>query len=170
MTWKRKAFLQRLWEAALVAVLLLPFRLTAQKAHSLSFASPPLFSLDLPQETPEGGQPRAEAMREGPVSVCSTPPDNDQKIKQTVIGGRLIHKVQPKYPKAARKAHIEGTVVLCAVIGKDGKIMNLRAASGPKELIAAAMTAVQKWVYKPYMLDGEPIDVETDIHVNFKLD
>ena len=107
-----------------------------------------------------------------PRSVCGTSPRDDNPMRvvdQTVTRGLLIHKVQPEYPEAVRKAHIEGTVVLCAVIGKDGKLVNLQAVSGPKELIDPAMKAVQQWVYKPYLLDGEPIDVETEIRVNFGL-
>jgi hypothetical protein len=61
-------------------------------------------------------------------------------------------------------------VVLCAEIRKDGKIANLRALSGPKELIDPSIKAVQQWVYKPYLLDGEPVEVETDIRVNFRLE
>ena len=91
-------------------------------------------------------------------------------VEQSVTAGRLIHKVQPKYPKAARKAHVEGTVVLCAEIRKDGKVANLRALSGPKELIDPSIKAVQQWISRPYLIDGEPVDVETDIRVNFRLD
>jgi bla regulator protein blaR1 len=100
-------------------------------------------------------------------------PESDKDVRvveQSVTAGRLIHKVQPKYPKAARKAHVEGTVVLCAEIRKDGKVANLRALSGPKELIDPSIKAVQQWISRPYLIDGEPVDVETDIRVNFRLD
>jgi len=86
-----------------------------------------------------------------------------------VSGGGLIHKVAPKYPRSARKAHIEGTVVLCAVIQKNGVIRDLRAISGPPELVPAAMEAVKKWRYRPYVFQGQTIEVSTDIRVNFQL-
>ena len=114
----------------------------------------------------------AEGVHEQLVSVCG-PANNDQLARvsdQSVTPGRLIHKVQPKYPKEARKAHIEGTVALCAVIRRDGKIANLRAFSGPVELTESAIKAVQKWVYAPYLVNGEPVEVETEIRVIFKLD
>lgn len=88
---------------------------------------------------------------------------------KNLVGGHLIHKVEPKYPKAARKAHIEGTVVLKAEIRTDGKIGELRPLSGPSELIDSAMEAVQKWVYTPFLLNGEAVIVETEIRVGFKL-
>ena len=101
---------------------------------------------------------------------CSTDVDSPKvhDVKE-VSGGGLIHKVAPKYPRSARKAHIEGTVVMCAVIQKDGVIRDLRAVSGPPQLIPAAMEAVRKWRYRPYSYQGQPIEVSTDIRVNFEL-
>jgi len=101
---------------------------------------------------------------------CATNVDSPEvhDVKE-VNGGGLIHKVAPKYPRSARKAHIEGTVVLCAVIQKDGVIRDLRAVSGPPELIPAAMGAVKKWRYRPYVFQGQTIEVGTDIRVNFQL-
>jgi len=87
---------------------------------------------------------------------------------RTIEPGSLLHRVAPKYPKAARKAQIEGTVVVCAVIGKDGKVRNPQAVSGPTELAPSAIEAVGQWIYKPYLIGGEPVDVTTEIHVNFK--
>jgi len=86
---------------------------------------------------------------------------------RTVEPGLLVHRVAPKYPKAARKAHIEGTVVVCAVIGKDGKVTNPLVVSGPSALTPSVIDAVRQWVYKPYLVGGEPIDVTTEIHVDF---
>lgn len=83
--------------------------------------------------------------------------------------GKLIHRVNPAYPPAARQARIQGTVVLCATIGKDGLLRNLRAASGPEALIPPAMEAVAQWRYKPYRLNKEPVDVDSEIHVGFRL-
>jgi len=90
-------------------------------------------------------------------------------ISQGVATGLLIHKVQPVYPIAARNNHIQGTVLLAAVIGKDGRIAQLTPVSGPKELIPAATGAVQQWRYKPYLFNGEPAQVQTQITVIFAL-
>jgi protein TonB len=101
-------------------------------------------------------------------SDSSTPPAAAATAGE-VTRGRLIHEVQPKYPKAAKKGHIEGTVVLYATIGKDGTIQYLDAVSGPAELIPAAMEAVQKWRYSPYLWRNEPVVVKTQVRVNFAL-
>ena len=81
----------------------------------------------------------------------------------------LLHKVAPHYPKHARNAKIEGSVVLWIMIGKDGKIKSVKPQSGPEELIPAAMKAVKQWRYAPFHCNGEIVEVETDIHVNFQL-
>jgi len=81
----------------------------------------------------------------------------------------LIHQVQPAYPPLARQAGIHGTVVLHALIGKDGTIKNLQVLSGHPMLTSAAVAAVKGWTYKPYYRNGEPIEVETEIDVSFKL-
>jgi TonB family protein len=91
------------------------------------------------------------------------------RVSSGVIRGLLIHTVQPIYPPGARQAHIEGVVVLQAKITKEGRIADLRLISGPKELAEAAIGAVQQWRYRPYMLKGEPVEVETQMQVNFTL-
>jgi protein TonB len=83
--------------------------------------------------------------------------------------GYLLHQVQPIYPAPARIARIEGTVVLAAVINRDGTIEGLRAMSGPAMLVGAAMEAVKQWRYKPYLLNNQPVEVETQISVIFTL-
>jgi TonB family protein len=91
------------------------------------------------------------------------------RVSQGVTRGLLIHKVQPIYPLEARSNGIQGTVILRALIGKDGRIHGLTPVSGPTELIPAAIGAVQQWRYKPYVLEGERVEVETQITVNFEL-
>jgi TonB family protein len=86
-----------------------------------------------------------------------------------VSQGKLINRVEPEYPAVARQAYIQGTVVLCGTIAKDGTLRNLRASSGPEELIPSAMKAVEQWRYQPYLLNNEPVDVDSEIHVNFTL-
>jgi protein TonB len=71
------------------------------------------------------------------------------------------------YPLQAQQAHVEGTVVLSAVIGKDGSVQSAKVVSGPPLLTQAAVDAVKRWRYKPYSLNGEPVEVETEIKVKF---
>lgn len=86
-----------------------------------------------------------------------------------MLQGSLIRRVDPVYPPMARAAHIQGPVLLAAVISKDGTIQNLRTLSGRPMLVPAAISAVSQWRYKPYVLNGETIEVETQITVNFIL-
>jgi len=88
---------------------------------------------------------------------------------QGVSEGLRHNKVQLAYPPLARQAHINGTVLLQAEISKDGAIENLRLISGRPMLAPAAIEAVKQWRYKPYMLNGEPVAVETQVQVNFTL-
>jgi protein TonB len=83
--------------------------------------------------------------------------------------GNLIRKVQPNYPPLARSARIQGSVVLQAVISKEGTIENLKVLSGHPMLVQSAIEAVQLWRYRPYILNGDPVEVETQITVNFSL-
>ena len=85
------------------------------------------------------------------------------------IAGNRDKFVEPIYPPDARAAGIQGSVVLDAVIGKDGIIENLKVLSGPPELARSALDAVKQWTYKPYLLNGEPVAVDTTITVTFAL-
>ena len=91
------------------------------------------------------------------------------RVSQAISQGLLIHKVEPVYPESARQGHIQGTVVLEALIGKNGWVIQLTPVSGPKELVPAAMGAVQQWRYKPYLRDGQPVEARTQITVKFQL-
>jgi protein TonB len=88
-------------------------------------------------------------------------------ISEGLATGMLIHKTTPIYPKYAQDAHITGTVVLKATITKQGTIEGIQVLSGPKILAPSAIDAVRTWRYRPYMLDGQPVSVETDIKVVF---
>ena len=81
----------------------------------------------------------------------------------------LLHKVQPSYPTLARQARVQGTVELRAIISKAGTIENLVVVRGHPMLAPAAIDAVRQWRYRPYLLNNEPIEVETEITVNFVL-
>jgi TonB family protein len=81
----------------------------------------------------------------------------------------VLTKVNPVYPREAKEAGITGTVVLDAVINKTGEVENLKVVSGPRELQQSALDAVRQWTYKPVMVDGEPVEVETTINVTYSL-
>jgi protein TonB len=87
----------------------------------------------------------------------------------TMQEGSILHRVQPAYPPLARSARVQGMVVLAAVISKAGVIENLRVVSGHPMLVKAALDAVSEWRYRPYILNNEPVEVETQIMVNFTL-
>jgi protein TonB len=86
-----------------------------------------------------------------------------------VQAARLVNQPRPVYPPLARQARIQGTVRFNAIIGKDGRIENLTLVSGHPLLVPAATEAVKQWVYKPTLLNGEPVEVVTQIDVNFTL-
>ncbi len=86
-----------------------------------------------------------------------------------MMEGNLIHRVQPNYPVLARQARIQGQVVLRAMISREGAIENLQVLRGHPMLAPAAVDAVRQWRYRPYVLNGEPVEVETVVTVNFVL-
>jgi protein TonB len=91
------------------------------------------------------------------------------RVSQGVTQGMVIRKVEPKYPKIALGARIVGIVLLKAVIGKDGDIKELQVVSGHPILVPAAIDAVKQWRYRPYLLNGEPVEVETNVIVTFQI-
>ena len=91
------------------------------------------------------------------------------RISQGVISGQLIRKLEPRYPPLAQQARIQGQVVLNAVISKTGVVENLELVSGHPMLVPAALDAVRQWRYRPYLLNGEPVEVETTITVTFHI-
>jgi len=86
-----------------------------------------------------------------------------------VVAGLLIQKTIPTYPPLGKAMHIEGTVALAATISKAGAIVNLRVVSGPAMLQQAALDAVKTWIYRPYLLNGDPVEVETTVNVVFTM-
>ena len=96
-------------------------------------------------------------------------PQQRIRVGGNVEAGARINNVAPEYPAIAKVAHISGTVVLHAVIAKDGTIEQLEYVSGPPMLVKSAMDAVKQWRYKPYLLNGDPVEVETTINVDFNL-
>jgi protein TonB len=107
----------------------------------------------------------------GPAGPPPPPTSTPQRIR---VGGNveaasLINKVEPQYPPIAKTAHVSGTIILHAIIGKDGAIRELQFVSGPPLLMKSAMDAVKEWRYKPTMLNGEAVEVDTTIDVVFSL-
>jgi periplasmic protein TonB len=91
------------------------------------------------------------------------------RISGGVTRGLLIHREEPVYPTLAKAARVQGEVVLSAVIDATGQIQNLQLVSGHPMLVPAAIAAVKQWRYKPYLLNGQPVEVETTITVIFTL-
>jgi periplasmic protein TonB len=86
-----------------------------------------------------------------------------------MMEGNIIYRLQPEYPQLARQARIQGAVVLRAIISREGRIENLQVVSGHPLLAPAAINAVRQWRYRPYVLNDQPVEVETQITVNFTL-
>jgi periplasmic protein TonB len=104
-----------------------------------------------------------------PMAVPKVATPQRVRVSQGVTQGMVLRKVQPTYPPLARTARVQGSVVLAAVIGKDGSIQNLHVISGHPLLQQAALEAVKQWKYRPYILNGEPVEVDTQVTVNFTL-
>jgi protein TonB len=110
----------------------------------------------------------------GEGSTGAAPPPPPIRVTRTRVGGqvqeaRIIAKPTPIYPPLARQARIQGRVVLHAIIDKEGRVSELESVSGHPLLIRAALDAVQNWRYQPTILNGEPVEVDTTIDVNFVL-
>jgi TonB family protein len=89
-------------------------------------------------------------------------------VPAEVMEKLLIHKIEPIYPDAARQAKVEGIVILDAVIGRDGTVVDVHPMSGPDELSPAAVDAVKWWRFQPYQANGQPVEVETRLAVEFR--
>jgi protein TonB len=90
-------------------------------------------------------------------------------ISQGVSQGLILKKISPSYPTNALRMRIEGSVELLATISKKGDISAVKILSGDPNLARAAADAVKQWKYKPYLLDGSPVEIQTQVTVNFKL-
>jgi len=106
-------------------------------------------------------------LMQAPVSVPQLVAPDRVRVSQGVSQGMLVEMVKPHYPEAARTMRLQGAVVLEALIGKDGAVKNLKVVTGHSMLAKAAQDAVRQWRYKPYLLNGQPVSVETQITVKF---
>ena len=132
----------------------------AASLHEISFQEDqanPKCSAGVPDEVTSATQPAPPK--------TATP----MRVSQGISAGLIIKKVQPQYPEDAKQARVQGQVVLQVEISKEGTVRNLQLISGDPMLAPAAIEAVKQWIYKPYLLNGEPVVVETQVIVNFTL-
>ena len=174
-----------------------PHSSSGNAVHVIPVTSALMMPTRIPSSIPHGGDPAPEPEGAGCTGVCGTvglPPGTggETGIQSLVPGtqpilptlraqpertfrtssmleGSLIRRVEPAYPQLAKTARIQGPVVLFAMISKAGTIENLRLLSGHPMLAPAAIDAVKQWRYRPYILNNEPVEVETQITVNFIL-
>jgi protein TonB len=111
---------------------------------------------------------------QGMVSAMAPPPPKPtapQRVKQggNVTAASILTQTRPLYPPLARQARIQGSVVLHAIIDKDGKVAQLEVISGHPLLVQSALDAVKQWRYKPTLLNGDPVEVDTTITVTFTM-
>ncbi|HEY1802225.1 MAG TPA: TonB family protein [Terriglobales bacterium] len=142
-----------------------PSRIPNSTADGGSLAPAP----EVPWGVPHGANPLNQIVNDGPVSSEHPILAHRFTVSQGVMEGSLIQKIQPVYPHLALVTHTEGSVMLQAVISREGIIENLQVVSGSPYLSRAAVDAVRQWRYRPYRLNGEPVEVETQIVVNFTL-
>jgi TonB family protein len=110
----------------------------------------------------------ANAVSDGGSGSASKAP-RQLSVPASVMSGNLLTKAVPVYPPEAKKAKIQGAVVLSVVIGEDGNVKDIQVLSGPNELQQSSIDAVRQWRYKPYLLNGNPVEVKTTIHIIYSL-
>jgi TonB family protein len=141
-----------------------PINPRAVSAEAAPAAAPPM--LDIAGSTEDNAI--AGIVSSVPARV-PRPAGQTMKISQGVSQGLLVKRVQPVYPSQAMQMRLQGAVVLEATIGKDGSITRVKRVTGDALLARSAADAVKQWKYKPYYLNGEPVEINTEITVNFKL-
>jgi protein TonB len=118
---------------------------------------------------PAAPPPPATKQEPEKVKVVSVKPDGPIRVGGNVQAANLVRKVVPVYPPLAKQARVQGVVRFTAIIGRDGLIQQLQVVSGHPLLIPAATEAVKQWVYRPTLLNQEPVEVITQIDVSFTL-
>jgi protein TonB len=139
---------------------------TRAKTQALGEESAP--ALPSPLAVASANDPSLSGLIASASSSVPRPSLATVRISQGVSQGLLIKRVQPKYPPAALSVRAQGAVQIEATINKEGNVTNLKVLSGDPVLARAALEAVRQWRYKPYYLDGEPVEIQTQITVNFK--
>jgi protein TonB len=117
----------------------------------------------------QGGSETSGKQTQEGAAVVASPGSKDKPtvVSSGVLAGLLQHKVDAVYPEDARKAKVSGAVVILITVDDHGKIVDLSALAGPEMLRDAALSAVRQWTYKPYLLNGKPVFVKSQITINF---
>jgi TonB family protein len=142
-----------------------------QSTIAILFAGKGIAGVESPYGSPAGnGSATLASVFGGPPPIVARRPQMPGapvRVASGTVAGMILSRPDPVYPAIAKAAHVQGEVVLHAIISKEGMIENLTAVSGPPMLVPSALEAVAKWRYKPYLLNGEPTKVDTTITVNF---
>jgi periplasmic protein TonB len=144
----------------------------AHIADSTSLEPPNMDGMGDPSAEPGSAAWIPGGNENGPAVEIARPEPRSKPrmISLGVMDASLIHRVQPEYPPIAKTIHLSGSVLLRAVIGTDGDVHSLEVLSGNPILAQAALAAVRQWRYRPTLLSGQPVEVETQITVNFVLE
>lgn len=145
-----------------------------QPTTVLNLPSPSLNAKPRQEDTPEapsiaGAMPNANTMGEIVKGIPVNVPTQKARVTSGVAQGQLMKQVPPQYPQQARQLRVEGAVVLQATISKDGSVKSVKVVSGHTLLTKAAVDAVKQWHYKPFTVDGQPVEADTQVKVNFTL-
>jgi TonB family protein len=149
-----------------------PVQVSTKLPFNFAFSEDVLDEKAQPDEArtePAASAANAAVPTQGDASLSGSAVPQRVKVSQGVSAGLLVHKVQPLYPPDARRLGIQGSVLLRATISKEGQVKDVQLVSGSKELAPAAIGAVQQWRYRPYLLLGNPVEVNTMIKVDFQL-
>lgn len=123
----------------------------------------------MPDSVPGGDKAAVSAFQNTPPPAVKQPTPQQRIVISHLEESSLVYKVTPAYPAIAKATHTAGTVSLAATISRTGTIENLRVVSGSPLLQQAALDAVRQWRYRPYLLNGQPVEVETTVQVVFRL-
>jgi protein TonB len=124
---------------------------------------------DAHSSLPPGINSTAPASPSVSIAPAASPAPKTLNLSSGVTAGNLIAPIRPEYPAIAKAAHVEGTVVVDAIISRTGTIESIRVLSGPPMLQRAAEDAVRQARYRPFLLNGQPTEVKTTITINFRL-
>lgn len=155
------------------SVLTMPRRIPTAITHVIDSGPPTLVAGSEIGGGPGSGPPGALFNSANPPSqppVRLEKPAGPIRVSSRIAAGQLVVPIRPVYPPIARAARIQGTVVIEATIAPQGNVENLRVLSGPPLLVNASVAAVRAARYRPWILDGQPVEVETTISVVFRLD
>jgi len=167
--WRYKPYLLNREPVEVETVVVVNFNLAPSPGSSSSATTPAAGS----SAASSGSGGNASAVEPHNDAAGGEPPNkvtyNRVRISGGVAESHLIHKIVPAYPEQAKQSRIQGTVILQAVIDKEGHIIELTPISGHPMLVPTALDAVRQWRYSPYILNGDPVEVQTTVTVNFNL-